>query len=78
MLCHEAKIDSDTFKLCEFLKSNNTIINNNADNDYGTAVIIKNNIQIQDVAFDTEGRVIIFNTGKLTIINIYPKAGTDA
>ena len=45
MLWEETKIDSETFTLCEFLTSNYTIINNNADTEYGTAVIIKNNIQ---------------------------------
>ena len=41
-------------------------------------ILIKNSFQISNVAFDIEGRVIVLNSGNLTIINVYPKAGTDA
>ena len=78
LLCQETRIENDTFKRCDYLQNNFTIINNNTENEYGTVSLIKNNIQVQDVAFDTKGRVIALNTGNITIINIYPKAGTDA
>ena len=35
-----------------------TIIKNNAENKYGTLILIKNTFQISDMAFDTEGRVM--------------------
>ena len=64
--------------MCEYVQNKYSIIKNNAENDYGTDILVKNTLQIQDVSFDTEGRVIMLNTGNISIINIYPKAGTDA
>ena len=78
LLCQETKIENDSFNLCESLTNNYTIVKNNAANEYGTSVLIKNDIQIKDVKFDTDGRVIIFNTENTTIVNVYTKAGTDA
>ena len=62
LLCQETKIEEECFSQCNSLDNNYTIIKNNSRNDFGTSVIIKNNIQVNDVKFDTEGRVIVFNT----------------
>ena len=66
----ECQIDSDTFQCCEFISQNFQIIKNNADNGYGTACIIRNNIQIEKVKVIPGGRIISFNVGKTTFINI--------
>ena len=54
------------------------IISNNSLNEYGTLCIVKNSLDISDIKFDTEGRVITFNIDSITVCNVYPKAGTDA
>ena len=35
-------------------------------------------MQIDDIKFDRSGRLIIFIIKNITIVNAYPKAGTDA
>ena len=72
----ECQIDSDTFQCCEFISQNFQIIKNNADNGYGTACIIRNNIQIEKVKVIPGGRIISFNVGKTTFINMYLPSGT--
>ena len=72
------KIDDSTFDQCNFIKSNYNIIKNNSHNQFGTSILVHNNIPIDEVKFDTEGRVIIFNSDNITICNTYPKAGTDS
>ena len=74
LLCKETKIEEGCFSQC----NKYTIIKNNSRNDFGTSVIIKNDIHVKDVKFYTEGRVIVFNTENTTIVNAYPKAGRDA
>ena len=78
LLCQETKIDDNTFNQCNFIKSNYNIIKNNSHNHFGTSILVHNNIPIDEVKFDTEGRVIIFNSDNITICNTYPKAGTDS
>ena len=62
LLCQETKIDDNTFNQCNFIKSNYNIIKNNSHNHFGTSILVHNNIPIDEVKFDTEGRVIIFNS----------------
>ena len=78
LLCQETKIDDNTFDHCNFIKSNYNIIKNNAQNPYGTSILAHTNITIDEVKFDTEGRIIIFNSDNITFCNVYPKAGTDS
>ena len=37
------------------------IISNNSQNKYGTATIVKNEFYVENVGFDSKGRVIIFD-----------------
>ena len=78
LLCQETKIDANTFDQCNFIKSSYNIIKNNAHNPYGTSILAHTNITIDEVKFDTKGRIIIFNGDNITICNVYPKAGTDS
>ena len=50
---------------------------NNSQNNFGTAIFVRNTFEIGDVKFDTEGRIIILNIGEFTLGNVYAKAGTD-
>ena len=56
----EAHINDDTFKECDFILSNYTVISNNARNKYGTASLVKNDLHIENLMTDTEGRIIVF------------------
>ena len=79
ILClQETFIDDETFENCDYLTANYNIIKNNNINNYGTACLVKNIFNINDIRIDTEGRIIIFNLGDVTITNVYPKAGTDS
>ena len=78
LLCQETKIDANTFDQCNFIKSNYNIIKNNSHNPYGTSILAHNNIPIDEVKFDREGRIIIFNSDNITFCNVYQKAGIDS
>ena len=41
LMCQETAIDNETFELCEFIKSNYTLIQNNAVNEYGTSCLVR-------------------------------------
>ena len=74
----EANILDETFSSCNLIQSSFNIIENNATNKYGTASLVKTDLNIDNIRFDSEGRVIIFDIGELTIGNIYLQSGTDA
>ena len=74
----EVEIDSDSFSRCPFITNNFTILTNNSSTTYGTASLICNDLEISNVSFDTEGRIIVFDVGPLTTCNVYLTAGSDA
>ena len=49
----EVQIEEDTFSDCSFIATNYNIIQNNAENKYGTASIVKNDLQVDNVMCDT-------------------------
>ena len=73
----EIDIQDDTFNECNFIKSNFTVITNNAGNKYGTASLVKNDLPVENVMCDTAGRVIIFEISKVNFGNLYLPSGTD-
>ena len=75
--CQEINIEEDSFKQSNFIDSNYNIIQNNALNKYGTAVIAKNEFNIENIKTDTLGRAIVFDINNLTFGNIYLHSGTD-
>ena len=58
--------------------NNFNVIINNSSTGYGTASWVRNCLQVEDISFDTEGRIIVFNINGITFCNIYLKAGTDS
>ena len=74
----EANIEDETFFSCSFLQSSFNIVENNATNKYGTASLVKTDLKIDNIRCDSEGRVIVFDLGDLTLGNIYLQSGTDA
>ena len=73
----EANIDDETFTSCEFIKSSYNLVQNNSLNKYGTASLVKSDLQYSNVKCDSEGRAIIFDVGDLTLGNVYLPSGTD-
>ena len=71
--CNEA-----SFQHCSFIQNNFTLITNNSATKFGTSSLIKNNLCLENIAFDTEGRVILFYISGITFCNIYLQAGTEA
>ena len=73
----ESRIDDDTFNQCNFITSNYSVIQNNSENQYGTASIVKNSFIPEDIILHHSGRIIIFNIGDITFGNVYLPSGTD-
>ena len=74
----EANIEDDTFSECYLISSSYNIIVNNSQNKYGTASLVKTEFDVENLAMDKEGRVIIFEVGGVTCGNLYIHSGTDA
>ena len=73
----EANIQDDSFSTCKLINSSYNILQNNSINKYGTASLIKNDLQCDNIQMDSDGRIIIFDVGELTLGNIYLPSGTD-
>ena len=73
----EINIDDDTFDQCSYIKSNYSVIPNNAENKYGTASLIKNDLHAENICLDTNGRFIFFDVSGVTFGNLYLPSGTD-
>ena len=73
----ECRIEDDTFDQCRFLTSNYSVLKNNSQNEYGTASILKNYFNPENIILHSSGRVIIFSIGNLTFGNIYLPSGSD-
>ena len=56
LACQEINLDNETFSQCRQICQNFTTIQNNAMNRYGTALIVSNQINFDNLQCDTEGR----------------------
>ena len=74
----EADIDENCFSACDLIRNDFFIIPNNSPSGYGTASLVRNEYAIENIRFDTHGRVIMFNIDNVTFGNIYLEAGTDS
>lgn len=73
----EVNCDSDTFN-DGFLYSNFNLFENNAQNGYGVASLVKNHINVKECIRDTQGRAILLLVENNTVFgNVYPRSGTD-
>ena len=75
--CQEINIGEDTFAECNFISSSYNIICNNSPNKYGTASMVKNEYNVENILLDTTGRIIIFDVDNITFGNFYLPSGTD-
>ena len=74
----EVNIEKNTFSECNTISSNFNLIVNNSQNRYGTASLVKNEFEVENIVMDKEGRIIIFDVGDLTFGNMYIHSGTDS
>ena len=75
--CQEINVSDEIFEDCNYIKSTYNIIQNNAINKYGTASIVKNFLNVENIKMDTSGRAIFFDVSSCTLGNIYLQSGTD-
>ena len=76
--CQEIEVSASTFEECHFICSGFEILTNNSPtNKYGTASIIRNDLVIQNIKLDTNGRAISFDIGNITFCNLYLHSGND-
>ena len=76
--CQEIEIDQSTFEDCQFISSSFDILpNNSPTNKYGTATLIRNDLSVDNINQDTQGRVLTFDVGNVTFCNLYLHSGND-
>ena len=75
--CQEINILGDSFENCDFINSSYNIISNNASNKYGTCCLVSSTLQAENIKYDTNGRVIIFDVSDITFGNVYLPSGND-
>ena len=75
----ETDLKDDVFEDKDFLFSNYELIINNSPKKFGTAVLIKNDLEYDNIKMDTEGRLISYDLTDLNITgcNIYLQCGAD-
>ena len=54
-----------------------TIIQNNAANIYGTAVLVKSDFSVDNIKKDTLGLAIVYDINNVSFDNLYLHSGTD-
>ena len=74
----EVNIDHETFSNCHSISSNYNILQNNSITQYGTASLVKNDLVVENIRCDSEGRALIFDVNEMTFANLYFHSGTDA
>ena len=65
----EVFIPTDAFSICPYIISNFNVFTNNSNNEYGTATLIRNSLEIIDVKADTSGRILICDTNSFSLAN---------
>ena len=73
----EIDCDTETFSNCDFIASSFNLITNNSPNKFGTACLVKSDLEVQNLHFDSAGRVIIFDIADITIVSVYLPSGTS-
>ena len=75
----ECKIYEDSFAQCGFLTSNYNIFSNNKPDDsyYGTASLIRSDLEVSNIHTDDDGRTLIFDAAGCMWGNLYLPSGSD-
>ena len=77
-ICSFQEIDcnNETFSNCKFISSSFNLLTNNSPSKYGTACLVKSDLNIENIHFDNAGRVIVFDVADITIASVYLPSGT--
>ena len=63
----EVHISEESFSTCNVISSSYNIISNNSSTKYGTATLIRSEFVPENILLDSNGRVIVFNIGGITL-----------
>ena len=74
----ECKIDEDSFSQCGYLTSNFNIFTNHKPDGsfYGTASLVRSDLEVTNIHTDDDGRVIVFDAAGCTWENMYLPCGS--
>ena len=72
----ETEVSQNTFSECNILRRFSPIINNSSTG-YGTCTLVSNNLSIDNITKDSDGRFISVDVDGSTIVNLYLPSGTD-
>ena len=76
--CQEISISPDSFNSCKYICNNFNIIQNNSPNNpFGTASLVRSDLNIENVRCDTEGRALVFDIANITFGNFYIPSGNE-
>ena len=76
--CQEIETCSNSFQDCSFISSSfNLLPNNSPINKYGTASLVRNDLYVENVKMDTNGRALVFEVNNVTFSNFYLHSGND-
>ena len=75
----ECRMDDDSFAQCGYLTSNFNLFSNNKPDEshYGTASLVRSDIEVTNIHTDDDGRVIVFDASGSTWSNLYLPSGSD-
>ena len=69
LLMHKIEFQDDIFSECDCIYSSFNIISNNSENQYGTATLIRSDLDLKNVRCDTAERAIVFDIGHFSFGN---------
>ena len=72
----EVDLDKESFSACPVISSSFQVISNNSQNKYGTAILVKSELPVTNVQFDSHGRVIVLDVCGITVMNCYLASGS--
>ena len=75
----ELKMDEDSFSQCGFISSNFNLFSNNKPDEsfYGTATLVRSDLEVSITHTDDDGRVLIFDAAGCTWGNLYMPSGSS-
>ena len=73
----ETEINEGSFEFCPFISNNFQIIAQNSETGYGVCSLVHKKFTTENVFLHPSGRIIAFDIGPLTLINVYLPSGSD-
>ena len=73
----ETNIYEDTFDYCASIRDNYQVISQNNESGFGTCSLVHNNLTTSNEILHPSGRIIVFDLGPVTLVNVYAPSGND-